>query len=161
MQNELNEVYSLVLPTLTDSLLLPNVTVAEIVPYIDVEKPAAGQPAWYLGELNWRGSRAPMASLEIISGDEERIEPTRRSRVAVLHTLSGNKDVPFIGLLVQGIPRLAHVLRSEFHLIDDHGNDPDSAIKCKVRFAGQKILIPNLDKLEEMIASIPRNSIAR
>lgn len=158
MSESVSDVYSLVLPTLTDGLLLPNVTVAEIVPFIDVARAAPGGKPWYLGELNWRGARIPMVSLEVINGEETEVDPTRRSRVAVMYTLNGNRELPYIGILVQGIPRLAHVLEKEVHALDEVTGP---GTKLKVGFSGQKLVIPDIDELERMIQTIERKVIER
>ena len=158
MSENVSEVYSLVLPTLTDGLLLPNVTVAEIVPFIDVSRAVPGGKPWYLGELNWRGARIPMVSLEVINGEEDEVDPTRRSRVAVMYTLNGNKELPYIGILVQGIPRLAHVIDSEIHALDEQTGP---GTKMKVGFSGQKLIIPDLDELERMIKTVERKVIEK
>lgn len=157
-EDKVEEIYSLILPTLTDSVVLPNVTVAEIVPFIDVNHAAEGQESWYLGELNWRGSHIPMVSLEIINGEEEHVSPTRRSRVAVVHSLNGDRDLPYLALLVQGIPRLAHIMRGEIHPLE---GDFGPGSKMKVRLASQQLVIPDLDYIETLVKSIERKFIER
>jgi membrane-associated phospholipid phosphatase len=53
------EVASLLIPLDGELLLVPNVTVAEIVPISRVE-PRADAPEWYLGDFSWREQTVPL-----------------------------------------------------------------------------------------------------
>jgi len=64
-----DEIPSLLLPIADGKLLLPTVSVAEMLPYKSPQKPkvesAIGEiPEWYIGDLIWRGIMVPMISFE-------------------------------------------------------------------------------------------------
>ncbi|MFZ3024950.1 chemotaxis protein CheW [Pseudomonas sp.] len=92
----------LVVPLSDRNLLLPNVALAELMPY---RAPLAtpGMPAWMLGQVAWRDLRLPLLSFEAASDGQAQIGSN--ARVAVINALGGRPHVKFLALLVQGIPR--------------------------------------------------------
>ena len=152
MADQLQEVYSLMIPTVRGNILLPNSNVAEIVPFSNVELFADmdDKPNWFLGHLYWRGQEIPLVSIDVIRGESDP-QANKRSRVAVAHTLNKNRELPYIAIVVQGIPRLSHVNPENIKYID---NDAISeAEKMHVSVDSIDASIPDLDKLEEMIVS--------
>nr|MBF0684355.1 chemotaxis protein CheW [Pseudomonas sp.] len=92
----------LLVPLADRTLLLPNVAVAELVPY-RAPRAAEGAPSWFLGQVPWRDLSLPLMSFEAASGGE--VVTGANARVAILNALGGRDHVKFIALLVQGIPR--------------------------------------------------------
>lgn len=92
----------LLVPLADRTLLLPNVAVAELIPY-RAPQAAEGAPAWFLGQIAWRDLRLPLLSFEAASGGQA--PAGSGSRVAVINALGGRPKVKFLALLVQGIPR--------------------------------------------------------
>ncbi|MCQ2028167.1 chemotaxis protein CheW [Stutzerimonas zhaodongensis] len=92
----------LLVPLADRTLLLPNVAVAELIPY-RAPQSAQGTPSWFLGQVPWRDLTLPLLSFEAASNGQP--ETGARARVAVLNALGGRDHVKFIALLVQGIPR--------------------------------------------------------
>lgn len=96
----------LLVPLADRTLLLPNVAVAELVPY-RAARAADGAPSWFLGQVPWRDLSLPLMSFEAASGGE--VVTGANARVAILNALGGRDHVKFIALLVQGIPRSVKV----------------------------------------------------
>ncbi|MFC3608319.1 chemotaxis protein CheW [Stutzerimonas tarimensis] len=92
----------LLLPLADRNLLLPNVVVAELIPY-RAPTPFEGMPGWVLGQVAWRELRLPLLSFEAVCGGRPVLGAA--PRIAVLNALGGRAQVKFIALLVQGIPR--------------------------------------------------------
>ena len=92
----------LLVPLSDRTLLLPNVAVAELVPY-RAPRVAEGAPAWFLGQIPWRDLSLPLMSFEAASGGA--VTTGAGARVAILNALGGRDHVKFIAMLVQGIPR--------------------------------------------------------
>jgi len=147
------EVYSLMIPTVESNILLPNSNIAEIVPFSNVEiySESDDKPNWYLGHLLWRGLDIPLVSIDIIQGVSNP-QADKRSRVAVAHTLNSNLELPYIAIVVQGIPRLSHVTQDNIILLTD--NETTDAEKMHVTVDNVSASIPDLDKLEEMILAV-------
>ncbi|MDG9926477.1 MULTISPECIES: chemotaxis protein CheW [unclassified Pseudomonas] len=101
-QNSVSSLTGLLVPLADRTLLLPNVTVAELIPYRPPQV-TPGLPSWFLGQVPWRDLQLPLLSFEAASDGQPQIGPG--VRVAVLNALGGRDRVKFIALLVQGIPR--------------------------------------------------------
>lgn len=102
-----NSMTGLLLPLADRTLLLPNVALAEVVPYRSVQV-QDGLPDWLLGLIEWRDLRLPLLSFECASGAElPEDHPTRR--IAVLNAVGGREHVKFIAILLQGIPRSVRI----------------------------------------------------
>ncbi|MBX2808298.1 MAG: chemotaxis protein CheW [Cellvibrionaceae bacterium] len=145
----INEIPSLLIPMVEGQLLLPTVSVAEMIPY-QTPQPSpslAGknQPPWYLGELSWRGVTVPMLSYEAINGGVT-AEVQATSQVAILNNTGVSEQLPFIAMLTQGIPHLSRVVATEI------SENTDTPVKdydqMQVFIAGEQAIVPNISRLE-------------
>lgn len=100
--NSVTSLTGLQVPLADRILLLPNVALAELIPY-RTPQVTEGMPAWFLGQIAWRDLRLPLLSFEAAAAGQAQVGPG--ARVAVLNALGGRPKVKFIALLVQGIPR--------------------------------------------------------
>lgn len=100
--SSVNSLTALLVPLTDRTLLLPNVAVAELIPY-RAPQVTPGLPAWFLGQVAWRDLQLPLLSFEAASDGQAQIG--QGARVAVINALGGRDQVKFIALLVQGIPR--------------------------------------------------------
>lgn len=139
------EVPGLMVPLQGRPLLVPNLAVAEIVPF-DAPVPVAGKPAWFLGEMSWRGIRIPVISLALLRGDDEEMPP--EVRIAVFNGLDGK--LPFYGIVSHGIPRLVRVRAQDMEPTDGMYTPFDDAF---VAVSGELAIIPNLVQIENTIAA--------
>lgn len=136
---------ALLLPLADRTLLLPNVAVAEIIPYRGVQT-APDLPPWLLGQIGWRDLRLPLLSFEAASGGPAPLGAT--PRVAVFNALGGRPRVKFLALLLQGIPRALKV--------DARLPRADAALAplelAAVQLEGGVARIPDLQALEQKLA---------
>ncbi|MCQ4264742.1 chemotaxis protein [Stutzerimonas stutzeri] len=101
-QDAQSSLTGLLMPLADRMLLMPNVAVAELIPY-RAPQAVQGMPAWFLGQVQWRDLSLPLLSFEAASsGQAQPVSST--ARVAVLNAVGGRDHVKFIALLVQGIP---------------------------------------------------------
>jgi len=143
-QKKIQEVASLLIPLQGQSVLLPNVTVAEIVPIAPIQ-PVEDAPAWYLGNCEWRELIVPLLSFEALNG--EAVPSVHgRARFAVLNTTSVDENLPFIAILTQGLPRLARVSEDEISEREDSENRAYDLMH--VSWAGEYTLIPDITAIE-------------
>jgi len=141
-------VHSLLLPIYRDILLLPNAAVAEIVPYTSPDT-VNDAPEWFLGNLTWRERYIPFISFELAS-DGERGDIHKHCRIAVLNTLNGNRDLPYIALLSQGLPSL-QIVRPNTIQFTDNPMKQRQSVKAHVNMNGVAAIIPDIDELETRI----------
>lgn len=144
IEKKIEEVASLLIPLQGRMLLIPNVTVAEIVPMSQVI-PVQDAPAWYLGNCSWREQTIPLLSFEVMNG-EEKPGVASRSRFAVLNTTGQHDSLPFIAILTQGLPRLARVTEEEITAREEAEAKPYELMH--VSWAGEEAVIPHVEAME-------------
>ncbi len=138
------------IPMAGRQLLLPNVSIAEIVDY-GATTPKDNGPAWLLGELNWRGLNLPVVSYDAANGGERSDAGDGRGRIAVLNTIgSHHNQLPFLALVTRGIPSQTRVEHSQLHPLE---GDTGPADLMKVDLNGEEAFIPNLEYLEDLASS--------
>ncbi|MDF2446684.1 MAG: chemotaxis protein CheW [Moraxellaceae bacterium] len=133
----------LITPVTGKQLLLPNVTVAEVVSANDRQPPPENAPEWHQGFVMWREMRIPVVAFE---GLNDNAAPREYERIAILSGISAQRDLPYYGIAVQGIPRLAKVKIAELEDLEGAPTGPMEFLK--VRYAGELTVIPDLDALE-------------
>ncbi|QAU25276.1 chemotaxis protein CheW [Dyella sp. M7H15-1] len=129
-------------------LLLPNVTVAEVIAFTTPE-PIAGAPEWLLGRIAWRGWRVPLVSFTQLAGAHEG-HAELSVRVAVLKALGDNPELPFIAVLTQGFPRLT-TLNAELIIPTHDGKPLPRGVKVQVLVRDDVAMIPDLEGIENEV----------
>lgn len=145
-----DEIRGVMLPLHSTMLILPNVTVAEVIGYRDPD-PIRNAPAWLMGSLNWRQHKMPLISYEFFV-HKEAAEPGYRSRIAVCHNLSGNPQVPFIGIMCNSIPRLVRINNDT--IVDPmmlNALMPEMTLK-QITYQGEEAWIPDIEGLAKAAA---------
>jgi chemosensory pili system protein ChpC len=144
------EIYCLLVPLVDERLIIPRSCVAEVISY---QAPAemTGAPPWYLGVVNWNGRHVPLISFEGCCG--ENIPPaSSRSRVVILHAVSPKVETGYFALISQGFPQLVRAGR-ELLKPDVSRSFPErSPILCQIRLLNEAPLVPDLVRLEGMVA---------
>ena len=144
------EIRCILVPVGHMRLLLPNATVAEVITLPEAGS-VAGAPAWLIGRIAWRGWRVPLVSFTRLSGAEEG-DAELSSRVAVLKTLSGNAQMPFMALVTQGFPRLT-TLNAELIIPTHDGTQLPPGIRARVLVRDDVAVIPDMEGIEaELLA---------
>ena len=145
-----DELYSLLVPLSEDRLIVPRACVAEVVRYSAPEH-EAGAHSWMLGNVNWNGRPLPVVSFEGALGKDVPAT-TGRTRIVVFYASTGKLKIGFFGVLTQGFPQLVRVNSDVLQFESKDGWPDDAPVLCRVRMINEYPLIPNLEKLEEMLA---------
>lgn len=133
----------LLVPVTGRQLLLPNITVAEVVASTEIAPAPAGSPAWHLGFITWRDMAVPVVAFEGMNGQSV---PREHEQVAIVSGISAQRELPYYGIVVQGVPRLAKVKIAQ---LEDLEGVPTGDVEfLQVRYAGELAVIPDLDALE-------------
>ncbi len=137
---------SVLMPCQGMTLLLPNAAVSEVVAYEEPEELAETGESWLLGTQVWRQQIIPLVSFERLLGKPFSLD-AKRLMVAVCNTLGGDKNHPYIGLLLSDIP---HLLRAHHSMIDqvEAGASANGLVRAVIRVNGELLTIPDLDTLE-------------
>jgi chemosensory pili system protein ChpC len=102
-------------------------------------------------QVRTNGRELPVASFE---GALEKEVPatTGRTRIVVFYATSGQLKSGYFGILTQGFPQLVRVNKEVLQL-DAIEGWPDSApVLCRVKMINEYPLIPDLERLEGMLA---------
>lgn len=127
------------LPLQGASLLLPYACVAEIV-----NLSLRSNVGAFLGEVDWRGIRIPVLSLERACGREVEV-PRGRVRLVVLYGLRDKENLPYYAIVLNGAPRTESV---EPDLIEEGPSSNCTLLGNEVRMGGQVFHIPDLEAIE-------------
>src|SRR6202047_4799154 len=145
-----DELYSLLVPLAGERLIVPRACVAEVIGY---QPPAemTNAPPWYAGIVSWSGRNVPIISFEGAFG-QALPSISVRTRIVIFHAAGGLLQSGYFGLLTQGFPQLVRV-NADVVRPDPSRSCPERApVICKVRMVNETPLIPDLQRLEEMIA---------
>lgn len=150
MSDAAEELYSLLVPLSEDRLIVPRACVAEVVRFSKSEQ-HEGAHDWMLGTVNWNGRALPVVSFEGAIGKEVPVV-TGRTRVVVFYARTGQLKTGHFGILTQGFPQLVRVNRDVLKLDAKDGWPEDAPVLCRVRMINEYPMIPDLEKLEAMLA---------
>jgi len=150
MSTAAEELYSLLVPLAEDRLIVPRACVAEVVRFSKAER-QEGAHDWMLGTINWNGRQLPVVSFEGAVGKEVPVA-TGRTRVVVFYASTGQLKTGYFGVLTQGFPQLVRVNRDVLKLEAKDGWPEDAPVLCRVRMINEFPMIPDLEKLEAMLA---------
>ena len=150
MNAETEELYSLLVPLSGDRLIVPRACIAEVVRYTTTERQEDAQ-TWMLGTVNWNGRDLPIVSFEGVIGNEVPAI-TGRTRIVVFLASTGQLKTGYFGLITQGFPQLVRVNRDVLKLEATDGWPDSAPVLCRVKMINEFPLIPDLEKLELMLA---------
>ncbi|MFT4763042.1 MAG: chemosensory pili system protein ChpC [Oleispira sp.] len=142
-QDGINEVASLLIPLHDKQIILPNVTVAEIIPY-RAPTSISEHASWLLGQLEWRNVHIPVLSYEVLSGAG--LPPIEGARLAVVNGTGKNRNLPFYAILIQGIPKLTHVKEDDIVTVEAMHSGPYD--QMAVSLFDEQAMIPDLEMIE-------------
>lgn len=151
MSADETELYSLLVPLSEDRLIVPRACVAEVVRFTKPDHPE-GADRWMLGAINWNGRQLPVVSFEGLLGKEVPAS-TGRTRIVVFYASTGQLKTGYFGILTQGFPQLVRVNKDVLKLHTTDGWPAGAPVLCRVKMINEFPLIPNLEKLEAMLAS--------
>ena len=140
-----NEVPCLIIPVDNGQLVLPTVTVAEMIPYRQPQR-HAGQdaPTWFLGRLPWRGLTVPLLSFEAINGlDAPAIQAS--SQISIFNNTGVNAQLPFLAIPTTGIPHLSRITPESIKATETETRPYET---MHVNIDGGVAVIPDISSLE-------------
>jgi len=134
------------------SILIPNASVAEIIPYEPLQR-VPETPDWFLGFLGWRGVQVAVTSLEMLTQKRASFSlvSVSSASIVILRALSGEDDFKYLAIVAQALPRLVRIKEGELF---DTGEDVEKTELIRARYGDEVIAIPDIDYLESEIRRI-------
>ena len=143
----MSAISSLLLPMQQKPLLVPSVSVVEVVAYRRPQE-LEQQPDWFLGGIPWRGKRIPLISIERLN-QKRFTQGSPAIKIAIFSATAESSKEPFYGVVIQGMPQLME-LESDDLVRLDAGTDNIEQMPVSVR--GLAASIPNLSLIEKQIS---------
>lgn len=141
------EFSSVMIPTPGACLLLPNICVAEIVPWRRI-KVLPDTPTWCMGFLSWRGRMLSVVNFNSLNDVEIPKEVSARCLV-VMNRARTREGPAFYALASNGLPRMLQLLEDDLSNADEGLGVADV---MKVEVGTEIATIPNLAYVEQEVA---------
>ncbi len=155
VSQETKELYSLLIPLKGERLLVPRMCVAEVIAFVEnMRERPEDSPDWFLGTVEWNGRRLPVVSFDDPDVDDRRTK-RGRTRVVVFHSLTGELRGGYYGILTQGFPQLVRVNPDVLAVDTDQPLPERPPVLCRARMIHEYPLIPDVERIERMIAELP------
>ncbi len=148
MVNTSNTVHCIIVPIEKTHIVLPNTVVAEVVKFSEPEL-IKGAPAWLLGHITWRDWRVPVIDYACLIGLEIDGNPTG-ARIMVVKSLLQGEQLPYIGLVANGLPKLITI--SAGMLVEDPDLELTTGLFSEVTVDSKQAMIPDIDHLTQLVA---------
>ena len=142
------EIRTIMAPLTEGHVVLPNSVVAEVLSYT-APAPFKDSPPWLLGEIVWHGWQVPVISYEQLIDENIGHIPTSRARILIIKTLGESTQVNYIGLVIQGLPKLKKVTPAT--LVEKQTEGLADTLFSEVLIDSQTALIPELGHLTHTI----------
>lgn len=149
-QPAVTQIATLLIPVSGRQLVLPNVNIAEIIPYV-APTPVDDVPTWYLGSFLWRSTHVPLVVFEAIN-DEPFASPLPNRRIAILNNVIGDPMLPFCGIVTEGLPRLMRLLPEEIAVDTEVPAGPAEIARVLVN--GERASIPDVAYIQNQLLKL-------
>ena len=142
------EIRCIVAPLTYGHVLVPNIVVAELMDFTMPET-LRRAPDWILGELVWNGWQVPVISFEHLISDGAANTVTSKARILVIKTLGESIQVNYIGLIIQGLPRLKKITAD--NLLENLADELPEGVFSEVSIDDLEAMIPELSSLTQLV----------
>jgi chemosensory pili system protein ChpC len=128
-------------------LLLPNSSIAEVIPRAGITIATEGDQSW-LGSVDWHGQQLPVVNLENLLNQAAEGE-TAANKLCIVHGINSQANISAFAIPCTGSPQLITLNHAALHLTHDDNHSP--YLHCQIKISNKIALIPNLDQLEMTI----------
>jgi chemosensory pili system protein ChpC len=142
------ELHCMIVPAGPYELLVPTSVVAEVVDYTQPE-PMEVAPPWLMGHIEWADRQVPLFSFGALINGAEVADIPQRPRVMILKSLNRSGRVPWLGVLLHGLPRPV-AIKPE-HLVETGDEKKSLGVFRRVTFKDQEVIVPDIDRLTHLV----------
>ena len=148
MTSEQSEIRTILAGVSGSAVIVPGSVVAEVISYSE-PKPFKDAPAWLLGEIGWRDWSVPVVSFAVLAGKASAEEAAAHSRILIIKSLSGYSSTPYLGILIDGVPRMVKVTADSLTKPERMTDFP--CVFREITIGEERALIPELDELARLL----------
>lgn len=142
-------IHCMLIPLEQHYLLLPNTTIAEVIPRIRIDN-SGSLPPFHLGNLAWRDFTLPLIDLEGLI-ENQVLNPNQSQKLCILRGINSETKINFYAIPCFGTPQL--ITLNETALQATHDANDSAFLHCQIKIGNKVAFIPNLDNLERHIKS--------
>lgn len=142
------EIHCMSAPTEDHRLLLPTSVMAEV---LDFRQPAPLEhaPPWLLGHIEWESRQVPVFSFTALIEGSDLQAPGSRSKIMVIKSLTEAGRVPYLGVLLTGLPKPVTVKADDLEPLGDERKA--LGVFGRVSFENEEVIVPDMDRLTHLV----------
>lgn len=157
MTTQRDEIYAVLMALGTDTLLLPNAAVVEVVGADRLQAAAPAAPAWYAGRIAHQNLSVPVVRYDVLNGGPK-LQDVKRTRLAIVHAITDRLRSGLYAIVCQGYPHLVTLNRTALKPDTRLDRDRPNMVLSRVSIGNTNALIPNLEAIEQQIAQYEATS---
>ncbi len=142
------KIQSLIIPLRYTNMILPQSSVAEIIPVVSPQEKRGVKP-WFTGLFTWRAQQVPLISVETLCDSTKTDQFNKARRIAVLYGLENIPGIEYLAIEIQAIPH--PVLLGHDDLISIESSEECEVIKRHVQAVGIKAFLPDMSFIEHTL----------
>jgi len=147
-ENTTNFIPCMLIPLKQHYLLLPNSTIAEVVPMPRLS-PVDNKANFWVGQCEWHSLDLPVINLESLVENTDS-DITDANKLCVLHGINSSADINVYALPCYGVPQLIQINESALKLAED-AQDSDF-LHYQIQIGNKIAYIPYLDRIETTLS---------
>lgn len=146
--NSFDFIPCMLIPLQQHYLLLPNSTIAEVIPMPRLRE-VENKADYWVGQCDWHSWQLPVIDLESLV-ESESYDISDANKLCVLQGINTNAAVSVYALPCYGVPQLIHLNESALKLAQD--TSESDYLHYQIQIGNKVAYIPNLDKIESTLS---------
>ncbi|HHA18185.1 MAG: chemotaxis protein CheW [Gammaproteobacteria bacterium] len=129
-------------------LLLPNTTIAEVIPMPRLSN-VENMPDYWVGQHDWNSRQLPVIDLEALV-ENNSSDTDDANKLCILHGINTDANIKVYALPCYGVPQLIHLNEAALKLAPD--TRESEFLHYQIQIGTKIAYIPNLDAIEASIS---------
>ncbi|PCJ32413.1 MAG: hypothetical protein COA90_03180 [Gammaproteobacteria bacterium] len=146
-ENTTDFIPCMLVPLKDHYLLLPNSTIAEVIPMPRVSE-VSDKAEFWVGLCKWHDLQVPVIDLESLVSNSKS-DSEQAHKLCVLYGINDSVAMNVYALPCYGVPQLIHINESALTLAADE--EESEFLHYQIKIGNKVAYIPNLDKIEASI----------
>lgn len=130
-------------------IMLPDIAVAEIIEFKDVEAGDEDVPVWYLGKIEWRGLNIPVISLEALNHGSF-FTHSNRLKIIVINSFT-KREFGYWGFVTLETPKMQRI--NSDSIVADQSVELGEVQLMAAEYMGEPVILPDLETIEKNISN--------